>query len=96
MTFVGPARNGYLRFKWLDAVLRIFWLLIGLISLTVSYLTLRSIFCGQSKILASAWYLMINVEIIAYNCLLLYQFRKRRNILEFLRLLHKFDDEVSN
>lgn len=96
MTFVGPARNGHLRFKWLDAVLRIFWLLIGFISLTVSCLTLGSIFWGQSKILVSAWYLMINVEIIAYNFVLLYQFSKRRNILEFLRLLHKIDDQVSS
>lgn len=95
MAFVGPARNGVLKFKWLDAILGILWLLVGLISISLSTLKLRNLFLGQSKILGMAWYLMINCEILFYIGFKFYQVHKRKSILEILRQLWVVDSCVS-
>lgn len=95
MAFIGPARNGVLRFKWLDAILGILWLLIGLTSISLSTLKLRNIFLGQSKILGMAWYLMINCETLFYIGFQFHQVHKRKSILEILRQLCVVDSLVS-
>lgn len=94
MNFEGPARKGLLRLSYRGIVfaccslLFVIYLVVG--NILKPRRSLRDDPSFLEKILESSLY----IELFSYIHLILYQMVKRHNIVRFLKLIDKVDEEV--
>lgn len=95
MSFEGPARKGLLKVKWQNVFIS-FCLVLVTVSLFTMRFSFDLTFAKNSEILAKAWDIMTDVEILSYFLLFCYQIFKRKNILKFMKTIQSIDDEVES
>lgn len=95
MSFDGAPEKGVLKVKWFDAFI---WIGTFSISVAIIFLNMKreTIFIKNSSILIWAWDILKYIDLISLLFLIAYQFLKRKNILKFLNVIHKVDEEVNS
>lgn len=95
MSFEGPHRKGILKFKWFNAIPPCISLLI-FISLLLSNYSFKIFFMNESNILDNAWDVLLKMEMLTCFSLFSIQIYRRKNVRNFLKMMHKADEEVNS
>jgi hypothetical protein len=93
VSFVGPARRGNFKFKWINAVSPCILVLIYFI--IIYYNTTNKFVDYESKVLYYAWALPSISEYIFQLFLILWKIKNTKQIIMFLKKLNDVDDKVS-
>lgn len=93
MSFEGPARKGLLKLKCVNVIISLFWFVAALFMI-LNRSPFSKVYTGSSQVLPRAWEVLMNLELFSYIFNFCYQNWKRKNIVKFLKIIHKSDEKV--
>jgi 7tm Chemosensory receptor len=91
--FEGPARRGKFKVKPYNVVATCCVVVVYILNINEN-VRLQIGLDSTSRILSYGWYLPTVFESVAQLVLFLYQLRKRKSFLQFLKKLHEVDEQV--
>lgn len=92
----GPARKGFFKVKWHSVVVTVCSMFVLLYATVQNFSHYYFFNVYASDITTKAWDILKNAELCSYFLLLGYQICKRKQVVEFLRLIYQIDEEVRN
>lgn len=94
MSFEGPPRKGILKGHSLDFISTCF-MLAALLFLILGRQSLKITAIADSRVLNGAWDVVSTFEYASMVFIVVYQVMKKENILTFLGLLNRVDEQVN-
>lgn len=94
VTFIGPAREGLFKISWPGLFASCCTLLILIFGVKLNARS-EETYKSVSTFMDTACKIVINTELSSFTFLLFYQIHLRKKVENFLRLLDKYDQDVS-